>query len=98
MRFESIAIDISNFTVACLNDQPEVENFGKLEGKMKCEITNFAFPTKNSTYEIPFYRSVTPHRRKRCGAFEDEGLICTDGKGFGSCKGKTSSDFTIPHT
>ena len=57
---------------------------------MKCEVTNFAIPNKNSSYEVPFYRSVTPHRRKRCGAFEKEGLICTDGKGFGSCKGKTS--------
>ena len=73
-----------------MNDQPEIEDFGKLEGKMKCEVTNFAIPNKNSSYEVPFYRSVTPHRRKRCGAFEKEGLICTDGKGFGSCKGKTS--------
>ena len=76
-----------------MNDQPEIENFGKLEGKMKCEITNFALSSENSTYEIPFYRSVTPHRRKRCGAFEDEGLICTDGKGFGSCKGRTSLEY-----
>ena len=73
-----------------MNDQPEIEDFGKLEGKMKCEVTNFAIQNKNSSYEVPFYRSVTPHRRKRCGAFEKEGLICTDGKGFGSCKGKTS--------
>ena len=76
-----------------MNDQPEIEDFGKLEGKMKCEVTNFAIPNKNSSYEVPFYRSVTPHRRKRCGAFEKEGLICTDGKGFGSCKGKTSIYF-----
>ena len=65
-----------------------------MDPKMTCVITSWREGSDSTTLLEPHFKLATPHRRNRCEGFLKENLICTDGKGFGFCKGSNGSSLT----
>ena len=78
----------------CLPEVPSDDHKGMLDPKMNCVITSWRPSTDMVTLFEPHYKVATPHRRSRCKAFKEENMICTDGKGFGYCKGSNGASLT----
>ena len=63
-----------------------------ISSKFKLLLDIFMSVCNNYWYR--YFQLATPHRRHRCKAFDSENLICTDGKGFGKCKGSNGSSLS----